>query len=60
MILYQNKLFGIQEVSFEYVKAEELLQIKFFFVVVLFTLNLNRIIIYIYYSIVYTIRFKHV
>lgn len=60
MLLHRNKLFGIQEVSFEYVKAEELLQIKFFFVVVLFTFNSNRIIIYIYYSIVYTMRFKHV
>lgn len=45
MVLHQNELFGIQEVSFEYVKAEELLQIKFFFVVVLFALNLNSIII---------------
>lgn len=30
MLLYQNELFLIQEVSFEYGKAEELLQIKFF------------------------------
>lgn len=55
MLLHQNELLGIQVVSFEYVKNEELLQIKLFFVVVLFALILNSIIILIYYSIVYTI-----
>lgn len=43
MVLLHNELFRIQDVSYEYVKVRKLLQIKFYFAVVLFASILNSI-----------------